>query len=174
MITQKLLKQFFFYNKTTGVFTRRIATGRHGCHKKGSAVGSIDSSNGYIRTTVNSKRYYAHRLAWLYVTGSFPEYEIDHIDGSRTNNAISNLRSVTHQENTKNQTKRANKSGITGVRMRESGKWSAYITIDGNNTTIGIYSLLKDAVKARKSADKKHGFHDNHGKDKLGKGADVI
>ena len=54
---------------------------------------------GHIRICIMRVKYLAHRLAWLYVTGSWPSQDIDHIDGDPTNNRFANLREVTHQEN---------------------------------------------------------------------------
>lgn len=58
-------------------------------------VGSLNQ-DGYSRLWCKDTLRMKHRLLyWLY-TGEIP-IEIDHIDGNRNNNSISNLRNVTRQ-----------------------------------------------------------------------------
>jgi len=113
------------------------------------------------------RHYLAHRLAWFYVYGEFPTM-IDHIDGNRTNNKISNLRQVSSKENQCNLTIAANNtSGITGVSFsKERSKWEAKIQIDGKTIHLGRYLDKEDAILARKQGEVKYEFHKNHGKSK--------
>ena len=66
------------YDLSTGVFTRRVAVGRHGCHRAGSVAGCFNRKEGYWVIRVCGHLYAAHRLAWLYVNGGLPK-EVDHI-----------------------------------------------------------------------------------------------
>ena len=94
MITQEYLKELFHYCPDSGLFTRKTSRG-------GMFAGSIAGhlkTDGYIRIKVDRISYLAHRLSWLYVTGSFPDYQIDH------DNRFANLRSVGHGENNRNHT----------------------------------------------------------------------
>ena len=59
--------------------------------------------NGYRRYTIGGKMYSAHVLVYQTFIGEIPEgYVIDHIDGDKLNNNISNLRAVTQSKNVKN------------------------------------------------------------------------
>ena len=160
-MTQDELKSILNYNETTGVFTR-ISNPTPRSHI-GSIVGS--NINGYVCTTINKKFYYMHRLAWLYVYGVMPKY-IDHIDGNRCNNSISNLRSINKMENHKNMKKPcSNTSGVAGVYMHSVNKrWIANICIDGKTKYLGSFDDFDSAVIARKKAEKDNGFHSNHGR----------
>ena len=78
-----------YYDPFTGDFTARMTTGRF---LKGRVVGTLDDS-GYLRIRINSKAYYAHKLAWFYVTGEdLGDTDLLHEDGVLHNNAWNNLK----------------------------------------------------------------------------------
>ena len=136
--------------------------------KVGDRVGNIYKSNdgkSYYQTSINYKKYFLHRLIWLYMTGKLPSGQIDHEDGDGLNNKWLNLRDVSHSENAKNQKLRStNKSGVCGVHWDKSrGKWSASLTYNRKDVRLGRYDDWFDAVCARKSAENKFNFHENHG-----------
>lgn len=160
MLTQERLKELLKYDSNTGIFTWIKAS--QGI-KASSQAGC--KANGYILIGIDYQLYQAHRLAWLYIYGSLPKKQIDHINHNRADNRIINLREVTHQENTKNAPKRkTNTSGVTGVSWdKDTNKWRSQITINGKATYLGIFSDKLDAICARKSAENKNGFHKNHG-----------
>lgn len=146
MLTQERLKYLLHYGPETGVFTRKITVN----NKKGHA-GDIAGcfKNGYIKIRVDNKPYQAHRLAWLYMTGKFPQCQIDHRDLDKANNRWSNLREATYYENGWNTAKtKRNTSGVKGVSWcKRSKKWLAQMAINGRNTNLGIYKT-KSAAKA--------------------------
>lgn len=80
IITQQFIKELLNYDPDTGIFTWVKSKGTA---KKGSLVGSVCNQRGkcYNTIMINGKSYYAHRLAWLYVYGMFPEEDTDHING---------------------------------------------------------------------------------------------
>jgi hypothetical protein len=160
-ITQEKLKELLSYDRSTGVFTWAKARPKI---QKGNIAGSTHPS-GYIRITVGGKRYQAHRLAWLFVNGSFPDHDIDHLNHCRSDNRISNLRSVTHKENGKNQSLySSNTSGFTGVSFdKRDKKWISQIIVDGKYICMGRFANIEDAIKERRKAEVEHGFHQNHG-----------
>ena len=90
--------------------------------------------------------------------------EIDHINGDRYDNRIINLKEATTSENNRNRriTDR-NTSGYVGV-VKQGDKWYAYIKVDGKKIHLGTYNTKDEAIQARKQAEKKYGFHENHGK----------
>lgn len=162
LVGQDSLKERLEYDPETGIFNWLIPPPR-------SAVGDIagrPNTNGYLEVWLLSKRYLLHRLAFLYMDGDHPASEIDHIDGCRTNNAWSNLRRVSSAENSRNKKIFSNnRSGASGVHYdRSTGEWVASIRSGGKLIRIGSYGLKFFAKQARREAEKKYGYHENHGK----------
>jgi hypothetical protein len=122
---------------------------------------------GYRCGSILEVRVVAHRVAWLLHYGEWPKGDIDHINGTKTDNRIANLRDVTHEENLHNSPRRStNKSGVTGVFWTErSKKWRAYICLNSRLTHIGYFTDFEEAVAARKAAELRHGYHVNHGRE---------
>lgn len=137
VITQDKLKEVLLYEPDTGIFRWRKWTARV---RINSIAGTV-REDGYIAIKVCQKSYKAHRLAWLYVYGSWPKNSIDHIDGDITNNRIDNLRDVDHSMNMQNQSKahQNNPTGILGVRENGRGKFTASIGIDGKIRYLGTF-----------------------------------
>jgi len=166
MLTQNKLKELLHYNPETGIFTwvsrpsNRIYVGKEAGNK---------IKNGYIIIGVCGSLYLAHRLAWLYMTGEWPESQIDHKDHVRNNNIFFNLRKATNLENSKNKSpSKNNTSGITGVYWaKHITKWMSSIGIDRKQKHIGVFNDKWDAICARKSAENKYGFHKNHGQSNI-------
>lgn len=158
---QELLKSIVHYNNETGIFTWSVDRG--GRVKKGNVCGSI--KQGYIIIKIMGKSYPAHRLAFLYMIGRFPEIHVDHINGDRSDNRFCNLVECTQKENAKNRSLSLhNKSGTTGVSFRKrNSKWVASITKNYKKISLGEFSEKKDAILARKEAEVLHGFNPNHG-----------
>ena len=157
MLTQKRLMELLDYNPETGVFRWRVP--RTNRVKPGQVAG-YRNNLGYVSVVVDGKGYLAHRLAWLYIHGYFPENEIDHIDRNPNNNRIANLREVSRQCNLRNCKKRIdNQSGITGVGWaKREQRWRARINVNHNDIHIGYYKTRKKAAFARWEAEKKHGY----------------
>lgn len=161
-ISQSDLKSVLSYDPDTGIFrwldrlSIRISINK---------IAGSNNGNGYIRLRIRGVQYHAHRLAFLYMTGSFPPEEVDHVDGDRSNNRWSNLRSVSHRDNCKNQ--RPRKKAIlapVGVHWdRARGKWMSSIRMNGKNKHLGRFDDISDAIEARKAAEQKYSFHENHG-----------
>ena len=147
MITQSELKQLLNYNPDTGEFTWLKPNSYF--TKAGSIAGTIDT-NKYRRIRVNGKRYMAHRLAWLYMTGNFPDKYIDHINHSVDDNAISNLRQATPSQNNSNaRIKKNNASGYKGVIFDKKNKnYSASIMHNNKKFYLGKFDTAELAHKA--------------------------
>ena len=148
MLNQNRLKELFFYDESTGVFTRLKKMGRGG---KGSSPGT-ENKDGYLYCMVDGKNYYLHRLAWLYVYGHMPIGLIDHINREIKDNRISNLRDVNNSENAQNRVaSKNNKLGIKGVSYcKYAKKFEASITCDGIKKRIGYFKTAEDASSAYK------------------------
>jgi hypothetical protein len=149
MIDQNQLKELLRYDPDTGVFTwlksyNNVVTGKPAKTK---------GRNGYIDIKIKGIRHYAHRLAWLYMTGKNPNNVIDHIDRDKTNNSFSNLRDVSSKENTNNQVRPQanNKTGVRGVIPYVNG-YSSQISVNGKNIHLGVFRSIKDAEGAYLSA----------------------
>lgn len=156
MLTQAELKKQLSYNPETGVFTR-IAS-ETSCVKIGDIAGC--NAQGYIQISVKNKKYRAHRLVWLYITGSFPEKIIDHINWVKTDNRFCSLREATNAENMWNRgATKGNTSGFKGVSWdKERSKWGSQIKIHGKTIRLGRFDNPEDAHKAYCDASKKlHG-----------------
>jgi hypothetical protein len=167
MITQEQLKDLLHYDKETGGFTWLVSKGTA---RKGSEAGSVRIKSGkkYRWIQVLGRQCSAHRLAFLYMTGEFPENDVDHRDGNGLNNEWSNLREATPAENARNQRlSKRNRSGVVGVRwLQDRRKWKASIGVNGRTKHIGFFSNKGDAIAARKAADIEFGYHPNHGKNR--------
>lgn len=145
------LKEVFDYDENTGVFKWKNPRPKV---KVGGVAGCICNFNGYCLITYNYRPYKAHRLAWIYVHGEIPETKfIDHIDGNRSNNSISNLRLCTNGENQKNRKLgRDNTSGFKGVSWNKKlQKWEAYTSLHNKKYNIGYYTDKEEAIAAHKA-----------------------
>lgn len=174
-LTQSIIKELLNYDSSTGVFTWKRRSVKYfkssnliaawNSRFSGMVAGSINPE-GYRVIRVFNKANQAHRLAWLYVFGEWPEGCIDHANQAKDDNRISNLRCVTHTENQRNKPLyKRNKSGVCGVNInKKTGKWRAVIFSGENTLWLGSHEDWFEAVCARKSAEIKHGFHENHGK----------
>jgi hypothetical protein len=128
MITQERLKELVHYNPITGIFTRKICKPRSSV-PAGNSTGSL--AKGYILLKLDGKSYRAHRLAWLYMTGEYPQLSIDHIDGATSNNKWDNLRLATNSQNQCNKGLTiSNTSGIKGLSKRDTRYWRAIVMTD--------------------------------------------
>jgi hypothetical protein len=147
-LTAERLRDVLCYDPDTGVFTTRVCRGNA---IPGMVVGTR-RKGGYIVIGVDDRLYLAHRLAWLYVIGSWPALALDHIDGNTSNNRFSNLREATQGENAQN--KRAalsnnRSSGLLGVTWDAAReKWKAAIGVAGRTRFIGRYDTPEAAHTA--------------------------
>lgn len=150
-ITAEYLRAIYQYDPITGVFTRRTNRRRW---KAGSIAGSKDKA-GYIRIVIDGEQYYAHCLAWLYMTGVWPERKIDHKDLNKARNVWDNLRLATNVQNSVNKgLNRNNSTGAKGV-VAYGKLYRAYIKHEGRQIHLGYYDKIEDASKAYESAAKK-------------------
>ena len=152
-LTAEQLRSILNYEPATGIFTRKIGSANQ---VKAGDIAGCPGGDGYLQIRVQSRKYQAHRLAWLYVYGEWPEGQIDHINRNRSDNRISNLRDVTQKQNLQNAGKRSNNtSGHSGVRWyKQSSKWVAVITHNYNRIHLGYFNTMEEAISARKASEK--------------------
>jgi len=155
MITQKRLKELLHYDPDTGIFTWEVNKKRA---RRGDKAGTDRA--GYIQIKIDQIAYKAHRLAWLYMEGYFPENEIDHINRVTDDNRWGNLREVSHQCNMRNKKIRDdNTSGVTGVFWNKKyTKWEVFIKVDGKQKYFGRHKEFTNAAQARWEAEVEYNF----------------
>ncbi len=122
--------------------------------------------SGYKAIALMGVAFLAHRAAWALHYGQWPCGQIDHINGDRQDNRIINLRVVDQIGNSRNAARpRTNKTGVPGVFYEARAKrWKAYIGVNRKRVDLGSHPSLESAVRARKNAEIKFGFHPNHGR----------
>jgi hypothetical protein len=150
------LREYFNYDPETGLIT--WAKKRAYKNPAGSRAGAIDRTTGYIRLGLAGRLYYAHRVAWYLAHGEWPPEQIDHINGVRTDNRLTNLRLATKGQNAINRGPTCrNSSGVPGVRWdRKYSRWYARICANGVNKHLGTFATFDEAVAARKRAEAIH------------------
>jgi hypothetical protein len=155
MLDQDKLKELLHYDPETGVFTWRVSRSNV---KAGTEAGFVHS-NGYRYIKFQRKDLLGHRLAFLYMTGAWPEHHIDHINGHPSDNRWCNLRPVDRSANMQNQRKAQshNRSGFLGV-YRNGSRWRAKIDLDGKRKHLGYYDTPEEAHEAYLKA--KRELHD--------------
>lgn len=154
MLTQDYLKSILDYNPETGIFTWKISSGST---KPGNIAG-YNRNDGYILIRANNKSYLAHRLAWFYINGKFPNI-IDHINRNKSDNRICNLREATKSQNQCNQKIRKNNTtGVKGVYFdKYRNKFVSELAIDNKKIFIGRFDSIELAeIAINESRSKYH------------------
>lgn len=170
------LRELLAYNPETGeltwlprpreIFPSKRAFNTWNARYAGKTAFITTDTPGYRQGRIFGKHYLAHRVAWALVHGEWPAEQIDHVNGIRSDNRLSNLRAVSRAENGRNQKRRStNTSGVTGVQWVSRGnKWEARIQVAGRNRHLGYFASKDDAIIARKAAELEYGYHANHGR----------
>ena len=115
-------------------------------YRKKSGKRGYRDPKGYVRTRVNGKSYFEHRLIHFMFSGEAPE-QVDHINGNPSDNRPENLRSATHAENCRNRKPMgAPHKGCYWIKGRM--KWMVQIGHQGKRATIGYYKTLGEAANA--------------------------
>lgn len=153
-LTHEALLRVLSYDPLTGIFTRLICTSN--AAPAGAAVGS-PSGGGYLKVGTWGKQYYAHRLAWFYVTGEWPQRHIDHINGNRSDNRFANLRDVGQDTNMQNMraATSASTTGLLGT-SPSGGGFTAHIRIAGKSTNLGTFPTAQEAHEVYLAAKRVH------------------
>ena len=153
MLTAQRLRELFSYNEETGQLTRLTNAGGR---RAGTIAGNV-SNDGRVQIYVDDKNYKAHRIIWLLVTGNWPEYDVDHIDGNPSNNSWKNLRDVPHDINLQNRqgATKGNSTKTAGVTMNRN-RYGAQIKIDGKRVWLGTYDTPEEAHAVYVKAKREH------------------
>lgn len=155
-------KECVDYNPETGIFTAKI-TRRGSTRKPGDIIGSV-TRDGYLEAHIAGKNILLHRLAWAFIHDRWPTKEIDHIDGNKANNCITNLRDIPPAQQQRNMKKdKRNTSGFAGVSWHKQGKqWRAYIA----GRHLGLFASKEEAAAVRALFIKNNptlGYTEQHG-----------
>ena len=157
MLTKEIAESIWKYDPDTGYFFWKISP-KYDVFV-GDRAGNFDGK--YWRLAYKQKNYKASRVAWLMVTGSWPESQIDHINGNKTDDRFKNLRSATNAQNCRNRSRRDNKLGTKGVwrsAKRCKYEFTSSIQIDGKRIYLGTFSTIHEAKLAYdKAAKQVHG-----------------
>jgi hypothetical protein len=160
-LAAEYLRERLRYDPDTGVFTWRLKPGRTKWERRwngryaGTEAGDV--MRGYRRIGLAGRRCWAHRLAFLYMTGAEPAGEVDHRDGNGLNNRWTNLRPATRTDNTRNVgVRRDSASGLKGIRRVYKGRYSARIQVNGERRYLGYFRSLDEARAAYSTAAREH------------------
>jgi hypothetical protein len=170
----KRITQFVDYDPSIGSLTWRIRTAdlvpwsakkRDAWNAKYAGKPALTAlrTYGYKGGKIMNQLYLAHRVAWAAAHGEWPDH-IDHINGNPADNRLENLRSVRPGDNMRNRKVPANTAtGVLGVRKESKTTYVATIGHQGKSIVLGRFKEFEDAVAARKEAEIRYGYHNNHG-----------
>lgn len=156
---RKYVLETFNYDPLTGLLTLKKT--RLGNIKAGAEVGGLHP-RGYRQMNILYQRHMVHRIIWLYVHGTLPAHDIDHINGIKDDNRIANLRAVTRSENMQNRQgpQKNNKFGLIGVNEYRPGMFRAVIVINRKQTHLGSFTTPEEAHAVYMEAKRKrHPFN---------------
>jgi hypothetical protein len=126
--------------------------------------GDRGTGGGYLHGGIFNKTYFAHRVAFLWMVGRWPDPEVGHENHNRADNRWSNLIEQTHLQNLHNQVLRStNTSGFVGVFPTPSGTYRAHIVVNNRQIHLGTFRTFRKAAAARRTAEKRYGFSKGHG-----------
>ena len=153
-IDPELARALLDYDPMSGALYWRHSQGRQ---RKGTLAGTTHPA-GYTRICLGGRLHFAHRIAWVIYYGSPAPDVIDHINGLRSDNRISNLRAATKSLNAANvQKPKRNKYGLAGVKKeRNSNNYVARIRIKGKTQVIGRFTSAIEAHMAYRAASIEH------------------
>lgn len=164
------LRKLLTYDPDTGDLTwlaRRDVKASWNTRYAGRPALACVHEDGYRKGRIHRKLVRAHRVAWALHHGRWPNLDLDHINGDRSDNRISNLREVTRSENQRNMRLPSdNRSGVIGVYWNtQRQRWVAEIRdTRGKKQHLGAFADLDAAAAARRAAEQAAGYHENHGR----------
>lgn len=160
VLTADQVRTILDYDRNTGQFRRRAcaAQGKAWNAQWANRAAGYIGGHGYIYICVFSQCFPAHRIAWLLVYGEWPTDQIDHINGDRKDNRISNLRLATNAQNAANSRRRAhNTSGFKGAFFhKRRNRWMAQIGVNGRQFHLGYFDTPEAAHAAYCEAAREH------------------
>lgn len=147
-LTAERLRELLDYSPETGEIRWRV---NRGGTARADSVAGTPNGDGYRKIHIAGRRYFVHRLVWVYVYGRWPVNQIDHINMDKDDNRIVNLREATNAENHGNQRKARtdNRTGLLGASWnKEAKKFHAQIQLDGKTKHLGYHRTAEEAHQA--------------------------
>lgn len=152
----KRVRELLNYDPETGIIRWRVDRycwgGRRRHIEAGQIAGTLSKQNGYRFINIDNRPHPAHRLAWVWMRGEYPQADIDHLNGRRDDNRWSNLRDASRLINLQNiRRPKANKKhgNLLGTAWHAKSKaWRALIKVDGRQKCLGYFKTEPDAHKA--------------------------
>jgi len=153
ILTQERLKELLRYDPDTGKFFWVVSPRKN--IKPDTEAGTKDR-RGYVIISIDGRLYRAHRLVWLYIYGTWPNGEVDHINRGTSDNRLANLRVADRCLNTQNaNTRRDNVSGHRGVGFHKgTNLWRARIQANRQKYELGYFADKESAIAAYQKAAK--------------------
>lgn len=153
-LTAARLRELLHYCPETGIFTNCAPRKKI---RVGEVAGTIDKASGYVILGIDRRHHYGHRLAFLYVTGTWPSQLIDHRDGDRSNNRWTNLRDEPRSINQQNMRGAAagSASGLIGA-FKKRNRWESRIRVGAKTIRLGTFATARAAHDAYVVAKREH------------------
>lgn len=144
--TIERLREILSYDPETGLLRKKV-----GDYVRPRPTGSI--VRGYLRVSVDNQVLFGHRVIWAIYYGRWPESIIDHANGDKADNRITNLRLATKVQNAQNRKKTVvNTSGFKGVYWhKKAERWYSIGRVSGKQTYLGLYDTREEAHEAYKA-----------------------
>lgn len=141
MLTQKRLREVLHYDPGSGIFT--FAKGR----RKGKVTGTRHDDRGFLKASIDNERHLLHRLAWLWMTGTMPRWNIEHINGDHDDNRWSNLREGNRMQKGRHRAPRREPTPVPGL-WRVGDRFEAMVEVEGVTINLGSFSTTEEAIAA--------------------------
>lgn len=166
MLEYREALELFRYDYETGILYWRWRVNSRVPKTLEAGTQRKSNSDGYLNVYVKGRLYPVHRIVMLMCYGFYGEgLEVDRINHVRNDNGLFNLRFVTRSENSKNQSLSSKSTtGVTGVYFSKARKkYVAQIKVNRKLIYLGMFDTLEEAAEARRQADRKYKFNNNHG-----------
>ncbi|MBA4754598.1 MAG: HNH endonuclease [Sphingobium sp.] len=159
--SQEALRSLFDYDNESGCLSYRLRDNPRFNKAWAGKIAGHMTNRGYVQIYLDGRKIWAHRAIWKMFHGYDPR-EIDHINGNKSDNRLSNLREVDRTQNNINIKRRTkNSSGVTGVHWSKvASKWVAQIIVDKKTKYLGQFPTKLEAIAARRGAERALGYHD--------------
>lgn len=141
MLTQKRLHELLHYHPQTGIF--RWRNGK----RKGQIAGTRHDERGFLKVSIKNRRYLLHRLAWLWMTGEMPRWDIAHKNGDHGDNSWRNLVEANRMQRSSTRGPRREPTSVDGV-WSVGDRFEATMTTSTALISIGTFGTIDDAKAA--------------------------
>ena len=159
-ITAERLRTILRYDPKTGYlyWNRRSDVGEWWNGRfAGKQAGAHLDRKGYATIAIDNHTYRTHRVIWAYVTGEWPDTEVDHRDTNRQNNRFENLRKASTEQQRMNMSlHRDSQTGFKGVSKNKEFGFRARIWLNKKEVTLGYFATAEEAHAAYVEAANKH------------------